>query len=479
MNPNPSITDVFTIYGGSGDLTFRKLLPAMYNLHVRGKLADGMAILAIGRRDLDSAAYREMAEPWISEFSRLDHSPEHFASFAARLHYFRMDISAPANYAGLRTYYQENFPGARKHNYYAVAPRFFAPITEGLIQNDLVGPNDQVVVEKPFGTDLATAKALDDRLSKAYGKDHHYRIDHYLGKEMIQNIMTVRCTNAIFSGIWDAEHIHHVEISAPEAVDVETRGGYYDQSGAIRDMVQNHLFQLLSIVAMEPPADDSNEALTKAQLDVIRAFRMPTTMDIADHLVLGQYLGYREAPKVAPDSKTETYAAMKLFIDNDRWRNVPFYIRTGKAMDSRQTYIAVVFKRTKPDVPENILMIRIQPDEGIYLSFNVKEPGDTYKIAPARLDYCQSCNLYSHRNTPEAYERLLLAMFEGDQSLFSGWEQIELSWHFVNIMMEDARMVDLPLYSYERGSTGPKEAERLFENGFRWLRGMKDLGIEI
>ncbi len=342
--------NTFTIFGGTGDLTFRKLIPALYNMEMTGSNTFDTQIVVIGRRDYTSSAYRELARDWVEKFTRLSFREEVYEKIAERILYYRMDFTKEEAYGELNAFYREN--GAENHVFYfAVAPRFFPVIVQGLKKVD-GARGGKVVLEKPFGENLEAAAALNEKMEAFFSPDHIYRIDHYLGKEMVRNIQTIRFANPIFSNVWDAKHIRCIQISAMEEVGVETRGSYYDHSGALKDMMQNHLFQILSIVAMEQPQSSAVEDMHREQMKVLSALVMPE--DISGSMVLGQYGGYREEPSVAPDSDTETYAAVRLLVDNDRWRGMPFYIRTGKKLGEREMQVAVVFKSPSPEVESNI-----------------------------------------------------------------------------------------------------------------------------
>lgn len=457
-----------TIFGGTGDLAFRKLLPALYTMDCTGKLPLDSRIVSVGRRDYSQEAYRAQAGEWVRRFSRLPFSEKGFAAFARRLHYFRMDLTNAADYRRLDAFFAENSIGAHLF-YYAVAPRFFAAVTQGLKTVSGAG-GGKVMLEKPFGETLETARVLNSQLGDFFGAERIYRIDHYLGKEMVRNIQTIRFANPIFTDVWNARYIDSVQISALEDVGVETRGGYYDASGALRDMVQNHLFQILSIVAMEQPAVFDSAHLHQEQLRVLRALGPAKAETVADMLVLGQYEGYREEPLVAGDSATETFAALQLEVDNARWRGVPFYIRTGKKTGVRQTEVSIVFRRRLPGVEPDVLIIKIQPAEGVYLQFNIKRPGDTEEIIPAKMDFCQNCSLVHQANTPEAYERLLTACLHGERAWFSHWDQIELSWRYIEHLKELFAAREAPLHTYAPGTRGPRAAELLVEKaGRRWM----------
>ena len=460
--------NTFTIFGGTGDLTFRKLLPALYNMEMTGSNPFDTQIVIIGRRDYTSTAYRELARDWVEKFARLHFREDVYRRMAERIVYYRMDFTKEEAYGELNDFYHEINAGNHIF-YFAVAPRFFPVIVQGLKKVE-GAQGGKVVLEKPFGESLEAAAALNEKMEAFFSPDHIYRIDHYLGKEMVRNIQTIRFANPIFSNVWDAEHIECIQISALEEVGVETRGGYYDASGALKDMVQNHLFQILSIMAMERPEEFSPRGLHDAQLDVFRCLRPADETSIESTLVLGQYEGYRGEPLVKPDSQTETYGALRLFIDNERWKGTPFYIRTGKKTGKREIELAVIFRRPYPDVEPNILIIKIQPTEGVYLQFNIKRPGDSEDIIPAKMDFCQNCSLIHQLNTPEAYERLITACMAGERSWFSQWDQIELSWNYISHLKKLHAGKQLPVYPYKPGTHGPAEANRMLEQyGHSWL----------
>ncbi len=459
---------ILTIFGGTGDLTFRKLLPALYNMELLGKLGEDARILIIGRRDYDSEKYRELARDWVNKFSRVKFSDTDYDRFSQRIEYFRMDFTDSTNFGGLGEYYRTHEHGEHIF-YFAVAPRFFRVIAEGLASIDETH-SGKIVLEKPFGEDLASARELNSLLENVFSPESIYRIDHYLGKEMVRGILAIRFTNPIFNYIWDARNVDFVQISALERVGVETRGGYYDMSGALSDMVQNHLFQILSIVAMERPPRLFGTDMHAEQLRVLSSLRAADAQPIDDTLVLGQYDGYTEEPGVKSSSKTETYAALRLFVDNDRWRNMPFYIRTGKKADRREMEVVIAFRRTDPDLPRNILVIKIQPTEGVYLQFNIKQPGNSDEITQAKMDFCQNCILEYQINTPEAYERLLDACIQGDRSWFSQWDQIEAGWSYIELLKQLAAHNQTRPYIYEPGSEGPNEAAALLGlYGHEWI----------
>lgn len=456
---NPSLH--FTIFGGTGDLTFRKLLPALYNMYVSEKFNQDFRIVIIGRRDFTDASYCEKAKEWVQEFARLPYREHDFEAFAKGIQYVKMDFTKVASYELLNVFYKEN--GIHDHIFYfAVAPRFFSVIAHGLSHVEGAS-SGKVIIEKPFGEDLPSARILNADLESFFTQERIYHIDHYLGKEMVRNMQAIRFMNPIFKDVWNHNYIDNVQISAMENVGVETRGGYYDQSGALKDMVQNHLFQILSIVGMEQPAEFFGEDMHEKQLQVLRSLRPVEQLDMRDTIVLGQYYGYQKEDAVARGSQTETYAALRLFIDNERWKEVPFYIRTGKKLNRREMEVAITFKRSNPSVEPNILLIKIQPTEGVYFQFNIKKPGDSDEIIPTSMDFCQSCYDINRINTPEAYERLLMAVVKHECSWFSKWDQIEVSWQYIEQLKTRFQEEKLPLANYATQSCGPQEAEDLLK----------------
>ncbi len=452
---------VLVIFGGSGDLTFRKLLPALYNLHVLGAVTAGFEVVAIGRRAWTAAGYREKARQWAREQVRVPFDEAGWNDFTGRLYYHRMDLGDMEAYKELDGLLEAGCPDSRRVFYYAVAPSWFRAVTRGVVEAGLNRSGSRIILEKPFGDSLEEARQLHAELVAAYGEDELYHIDHYLGKEMVQNILWLRFRNAIFRHVWGRHAISDIQINAFEAEGVGSRGGYYDEAGAFRDMVQNHLFQVLSVLAIEPPADETAAALHDEQRRVLEALRPVEPAAIGEHLVMGQYEGYREDDKVDPESMTPSYVALRLFVDTPRWHGVPFYIRTGKSLHTRDMEIVIRFRATDPGAAPDLLVIKVQPDEGVFLRFNVKQPGRGEELTQVYMDYCQSCHIENYRNTPEAYERLLMAAVNGDQSLFSRWDQIEASWHFANGVIAAWEAGGAPLVSYERGSRGPAAAGRL------------------
>lgn len=449
------------IFGGTGDLAYRKLFPALYNLHVLNELPADYQVIGIGRRDYSQTDYLQIVQAWLQKYSRVKYLEERFTDFARRIHYYKMDFDQADQYAGLLSYFDQAGLRGGIIFYYAVAPQYFLPITQNLSICNCKLNRCKVIVEKPFGDDLASARQLSEDLKASFLPGHVYYIDHYLGKEMIINIMTIRFFNSIFKGVWNRDFIDSVQINAFETVGVESRGGYYDKSGALRDMMQNHLFQILSIVAMEEPDQMESEDIKACQLKVFQDLKAIAPEKISKYMVLGQYRGYQAEDRVDPKSQTETYAALKVLIDNERWQGVPFYIRTGKKLKQRESEVIVQFKPTQKEAEGNILIIKIQPDEGVYLKFNIKKPGKENGVEVVKMDFCQSCILENRINTPEAYERLIKACMNSDQSLFSKWDQIELSWNYIDHVVASYKDHGGQVYTYEPDTAGPKEADHL------------------
>jgi len=437
-----------TIFGSTGDLTYRKLMPALYNLFSRGLLKDNFDICAIGRRDYSNKDYTDIIRSWIEKFARLEVTEEKLLEFFDHINYLKMDFTKEEDFEVLNNYYKNN--DIDNHLVYlAVSPTFFEEIAVGIEKTNCI-KNPKIILEKPFGDSLENAAYLSKRLDSVFGKDNIYRIDHYLGKEMVRNILTIRTNNHMISNVWDKSSIDSIHISALETVGIDGRVSYYDETGALMDMVTNHLLQILTIVAMDDPLGNIHEQ----QYNVLKDLR--PVEDVSKSMILGQYENYEVV-----GSDTETYAALKLFIDNDRWEDVPFFIRTGKKCDNREVEVAINFKRKFSDIDPDVLIIKVQPTEGVYLEFNIKTPGEESGVTRAKMEFCQSCDDIFRQNTPEAYERMILASLEGDDSWFSKWDQIELSWKFIEELKRKYKEANLPVYIYKAGSSGPKESNNL------------------
>ncbi len=485
------------IFGASGDLTFRKLIPALYNLAADGDLPANTSIMGFARREKTDESWREELKETTKKCSRSGLNEEIWGSFAPRVHYHRSEFGNAEGYASLAKRLDEidAKSGTRGNRlfYLSVSPTDFEGILKELSAAGLNQPGEggwtRVIVEKPFGTDLDSAHELNEVVARVFSEKDTYRIDHYLGKETAQNLMVLRFANAIFEPLWNCRYIDHVQITAAEPLGVEQRGPYYEASGALRDMVQNHLLQLLCLTAMEPPTDLNADSIRDEKVKVVRSLRKMSPEDVAANVVRGQYAAgaiagkevkpYREEDRVSPTSMTETYVALKVNVDNWRWAGVPFYIRVGKRLAKGGTEIAVQFKQApsvlfnKPSEPlgPNVLVIRIQPDEGISLRMQCKMPGNAIRIEPVKMDFSYGTSF--GKASPEAYERLLLDAMSGDATLFARRDEVEGAWKFIDAI-EDAwheHENPPPVCEYPSGSWGPKEADDLLEReGRAWRR---------
>ena len=502
------------IFGATGDLTHRKLVPALYNLAADGDLPPGSVIIGFARRDKPDDVFRTEMEEATKKFSRQPVQQELWDHFAQTLFYHRSEFDKDEGYAALKERIdqldREHNLGGRRMFYLAAGPEQFEPIISRLKNSGLNEPGapggwSRVVVEKPFGTDLPSARHLNEIVSGAFPEASTYRIDHFLGKETAQNIMVLRFANAIFEPIWNSRYIDHIEITAAETLGVEGRAGYYETSGALRDMVQNHLIQLLTLVCMEPPTDLGADSVRGEKVKVLRSLRQfQNAADVKKNVVRGQYAAgaingqsvpaYRTEPNVKPGSMTETFVAMRVLIDNWRWSGVPIYVRVGKRLPKSGAEISVFFKQA-PSVlfnqqapgndevgANNVLVIRIQPDEGVSLRMQSKLPGAALRVEPVKMDFQYGASF--GKASPEAYERLLHDAMSGDPTLFARRDEVEEAWQFVDVIEQswhgttdgthtaDGGPADAPqLYEYAAGSWGPKEADDLPEqDGRKWRR---------
>ena len=483
------------IFGATGDLTHRKLVPALYNLAADGALPPSISVVGFARRDKTDDLFRKELEDAARKFSRQAINDELWQNFASCISYHRSEFDKYEGYESLACHLDE-LDAARgtcgnRLFYLAASPDQFEVILENLRKSGLnkakPGSWARVIVEKPFGTDLPSARRLNDLVQNAFDESDTYRIDHYLGKETAQNIMVMRFANAIFEAMWNARYIDHVQITASEPLGVEGRAGYYDNSGALRDMVQNHFLQLLCLTAMEPPPGLDAESIRDEKVKVLRSLRPLTGDDVFKHVIRAQYgagaingkrvAAYRDELNVNPESVTETYVALEVNVDNWRWAGVPFFIRVGKRLPKAGTEIAVHFKSVPPvlfratgeSVDDNVLVIRIQPDEGISLRMSAKMPGASLRIEPVKMDFHYGTSF--GKATPEAYERLLLDAMSGDATLFARRDEVEEAWKFVDAIQAawETRKDDLAIYS--AGSWGPGEADDLVKrHGTTWRR---------
>jgi glucose-6-phosphate 1-dehydrogenase len=475
------------IFGATGDLTHRKLVPALYNLAHEGQLPAGFAIVGFARRPKTDEQFRAELLQSVEKFSRF--SPINKAvweALARGVFYHQADFNDADGFvrlsARLEQIDRDRGTAGRRVYYLATGPTEFPTIIEKLSGR---GAASRIIVEKPFGRSLETAQELNRVLAGVFDEPQVFRIDHYLGKETVQNILALRFANEIFEPLWNQKYVDHVQITVAESIGVEKRGGYYEQAGALRDMVQNHMMQLLSLVAMEPPTALSAEDIRGEKVKVLRAIRPVAPSDAAKFSVRGQYAagsiggqsvpGYRNEENVAPDSRTETFIALKLFIDNWRWAGTPFYLRHGKRLPKGVAEIAIQFKpvpnvlfaadNTAPLEP-NVLVLRIQPDEGIAIRMNAKVPGTALNIQPVKMDFRYGGSFGD--NSPDAYERLLHDALVGDSTLFTRNDEVEASWSLMDSFL--AGNTGQPV-SYAAGTWGPTEADKFInQDGRQWRR---------
>ena len=484
------------IFGGSGDLARRRLIPALYNLLLDGLLPANFAVLGLGRKSMTDEEFRITLREGVLAHSRQPLVEERWKAFADRLFYLSGENEDPKTYTALKTRAEEierglGLPGNRIF-YLSIPPSSFTAVCEGLEQAGLAThstrPYARIIVEKPVGRDLVTAQQINAVTGRVFDESQIFRIDHYLGKETVQNLMVVRFANSIFEPIWNHKYIDHVQITVSEAEGVGTRAAYYEEAGALRDMVQNHLLQLLCLVAMEPPYSLDPDVVRNAKMEVLRCLRPITGKDVETYTVRAQYApgmvagkpvpGYRRENGVKPDSTTETYVAVKCFVENWRWSGVPFYLRTGKAMPHRASEVAVQFKdipqilfnaNQQQPQPPNVLALRIQPEEGLSLRIVSRVPGTRAQTHPVEMDF-QYGEVFG-RPSPEAYERLLLDVMAGDASRFMRRDAVEASWAWITKILEGWQQQGARwLPEYAAGTCGPVEADRLIQQDGRTWR---------
>ena len=487
------------IFGASGDLTSRKLIPALYHLCLEKQMPSDFRIVGFARREKTDASWREELRKDLDQFSRTKPVNEQvWAEFSKHIVYCQGDLTDVEAYKKLEQQLTSfGSPALRKNLlfYLATMPSQFGPAIEELHRCGLLkkenGNGDQgwqrIVIEKPFGHDLESARALNRELTRFAVEQQVYRIDHYLGKETVQNILMFRFSNAIFERLWNRDSVENIQITVSEELGVGQRGGYYEEAGALRDMVQNHLLQVLSLIAMEPPVSLDAESIRNEKVKLLKSIRAMTPEEVAKQVVRGQYFagqvdgqlraGYRQEPKVKPDSNVETYVALKLFIDNWRWSGVPFYLRTGKSLPSSASEVRLQFRPT-PQVlfaaecgqrlDQNSLVLRLQPNEGISLRFNGKVPGTSMEVRPVRMHFSYDAEFGAY--TPEAYERLLLEAMAGDATLFIRRDEVETAWQIVDSIRKswDGKPLTNREF-YSAGTWGPVAAEDLLaQSGHAW-----------
>ncbi|MCT2534462.1 glucose-6-phosphate dehydrogenase [Aquibacillus koreensis] len=480
---------VIVIFGATGDLANRKLYPSIYRLFRNGKLSENFAVVGVARRPLTNEDFRNNVKNSISQFEDDNIDPDKFAS---HFHYHPFDVQDLSYYQSLNTLLhsldEKHETEGNRIFYLAMAPNFFGTLAANLKSEGLTSTQgwSRLVIEKPFGHNFKSAQKLNNQIREAFDEDQIYRIDHYLGKEMVQNIEVIRFANAMFEPLWNNQFISNIQITSSEVLGVEDRGRYYESSGALRDMVQNHMLQMMALLAMEPPIKLTPEEIRSEKVKVLRALKPMSVDEVEDYFVRGQYdrgivdgeekPGYREGNSVDPDSNTETFVAGKLTINNFRWAGTPIYIRTGKRMQQKSTEIVVQFKDLPMNlyydkgeaIHPNLLVIHIQPYEGITLHLNAKKGDYGTTSTPISLKYNNNDN-NDKMNTPEAYEVLLHDCMRGDSTNFTHWDEVALSWKFVDIISQAWENKKAQFPNYESGSNGPKDSDALLEkDGFHW-----------
>ncbi len=488
------LSSIMVIFGGTGDLTHRKLMPALYNLVYDKLMPEHFAVVSIGRKEKTQEQYRDEVFESLKKYSRNKLDETKWAKLRGLIYYVQFDFTEQSGYDILKNFLEElegNIcVGGNRIFYMAVAPEYFETIVHGLNESGLSKPDGsgnwkRLVIEKPFGKDIATARQLNNKLIEVFHERDIYRIDHYLGKEMIQNIMVLRFCNTVFESIWSNKFIDNIQISLSETNGIGSRGGYYENSGAMRDMLQNHIMQILSLVAMEPPVNLKTDSIRTEKLKVIQAIEEFTPEMLRDNVVFGQYgngfidgvpvPGYREEDKIPEDSCTETFVALKLHINNFRWSGTPFYIRTGKRLGTKSAEIIIQFK-SMPSIlyfkdslvqEPNILVIKIQPNVGVFFQFNTKDFSTHSDIIPTKMDTNYVSPIQG--NTPEAYERLIYDIMRGDTTLFSRWDEVEASWIFANRIIDYREQKRHVFPNYNAGTMGPIKAfELMARDGREW-----------
>jgi glucose-6-phosphate 1-dehydrogenase len=490
----PVLPTTLVVFGGTGDLARRKLLPAVYNLAHEGSLPGLFNLVAVARGDMPDESFRDIAARSIQRYSRRIPDAAVLERLLERIHYLPGGFDEDETYDALRTRLAAFDAAAglplNRCMYFSTAPEFFAVIVGRLGAHGLhrhEGADVRVVIEKPFGRDLEDARRLNREVLSVFAEEQVFRIDHYLGKETVQNLLALRFANELFEPIWNRNHISHVQITAAEDIGIEGRAGYYDAAGALRDLVQNHMLQLLCHVAMEPPIDFSADDVRDEKVKVMRAIRPPRPEEVASMAVRAQYgrgmvggaevPGYLEEEGVPPDSTTETYAALRLEVHSWRWAGVPFYLRTGKRLARKRTEIAVALKPVPHlafagvetgGVQPNQLVLVVQPDEGVSLSLVAKVPGTRMRLRPVSMDFLYGTTFLS--KSPEAYERLILDVMRGDATLFTRADEVEAQWAVCDPIVHVWAGTPGPLPQYPAGSQGPAAADAILRPGDRWRR---------
>ncbi|WP_010284831.1 glucose-6-phosphate dehydrogenase [Bacillus timonensis] len=481
----------FVLFGSTGDLAKRKIFPALYNLFIDKKLPQPISIIGLGRSELSQRDFQERVKESIFSFSRrLEHDPDEMGDFLESFRYMALDVANKEGYKTLLELVKQRETELKvKENrlfYLSVAPEFFDVIALNIKESGLGTTTGwkRLMIEKPFGHDLESARELNKKLSSAFEEEEIYRIDHYLGKSMVQNLEALEFANPILQSVWNKDNIANIQITASETVGVETRAGYYDHAGAIRDMVQNHMLQLLMMTAMSLPKKINATEIRNEKRKVMEAIRPLNIENVQSNIIRGQYgagesngsqlIAYKDEPGVDPSSKTDTFIAARIWIDNSLWKDVPFYIRTGKRMKEKSTRIVVEFKNTvnahyentNQEIQPNLLIVEISPSENVTLQLNSKNPTNDGNIEPVKMSLSSET---TEIGVPEAYERIIHDAFVGDSTFFAHWKEVELSWEWVQPILDAFEKDLVPLHDYQSGSNGPNASDSLLEeNGFKW-----------
>ncbi|HWK52490.1 MAG TPA: glucose-6-phosphate dehydrogenase [Steroidobacter sp.] len=482
MQPLPTFDLI--LFGGTGDLAMRKLLPALYRRKASGYLSPKSRVLGVARSELSREEYLAMVQSSCQTHLGKEYDEQRWADFSQHVDYLKVDASSPEDFAGLK----QKLEGCDEHTrafFLSTAPDLFAPICEGLATHSLATPSSRVVLEKPLGHDRASSAQINERVGRIFTEQQIFRIDHYLGKETVQNLLALRFGNTLFEPLWRRGRVKHVQITVAEELGVERRAGFYDETGALRDMVQNHLLQLLCIIAMEPPATSDPDAMRDEKLKVLRALRPLRGRDVLHKTVRGQYkagasggkpvVGYLDEKDVPENSKTETFVALRVDIDSWRWVGVPFYLRTGKRLQEKLSEIVVTFEDVplsiyeRPDTPQalNRLVIQLQPDESIELTVLAKFPGEVMRLRPVNLSLDFSETFKAPRL--DAYERLLTDVLKGNLTLFMRRDELDAAWQWIDPIREAWEQSEEAPKTYTAGSWGPAAASALLgRDGFAW-----------
>ncbi|KXT73344.1 Glucose-6-phosphate 1-dehydrogenase [Streptococcus sp. DD10] len=475
---------IITIFGASGDLAKRKLYPSLFRLYKSGNLSKHFAVIGTARRPWSKEYFESVV---VESIAGLADNVEQAQEFASHFYYQSHDVNDTEHYIELKKLQEKlNLQYEAEQNklfFLSMAPQFFGTIAKHLKSEEIVNGQgfERLVVEKPFGTDLETATKLNNDLLATFDEEQIFRIDHYLGKEMIQSIFAIRFANLIFENIWNRDYIDNIQITFAERLGVEERGGYYDQSGALRDMVQNHTLQLLSLLAMDKPTSFTKDAIRKEKIRVFQQLRKPSDEELEKLFIRGQYrsgkidgkkyISYRSEPNVNPESTTETFASGAFFVDSDRFHDTPFFFRTGKRLTEKGTHVKIIFKQLESifgqTLEPNVLTISIQPEEGFSLSLNGKQVGEQFNLAPISLDY--QTDATATGASPEPYEKLIYDVLNNDSTNFSHWEEVSASWSFIDRIEKLWAENKVPLHEYKSGSMGPSASFELLKSfGATW-----------